>query len=663
MELPIVGCDTEYNNEYVPFVATTCDEQLNGKIYDTKHSSKDTAKIKEICEDRNVVKVFHAACNDLYAFSKIGIKVRNVEDTMIAASLLNENFESKRLKSLAKIYLNEPCDEEKALSKVKSKLKREAKKEGREFSYEDIPPEILKPYAIKDPSYNIKLWYLFKEPLKKYQAIYDMEKSLIPIIVRMVKRGIKIDRKFVADQITTNAAHIEEAYKDMCAILKENGLRFRIPIRKRLTRSYEKTKESLDKFCKKQNCTVLHERVEYWKGQPTLYAMLEQAFNPGSTPHLRKAVKKLGIPITVLTNPFDDDTVSTESRVIQPFEDDHPFVKHLLKYRFYTKQNTTYYRPLYYRYTSEEHPYAHFMLYQSGAKTGRFTASLIQTIPRNEESRTAKQVNHVRKAFIPRKGYKFVFVDFDQIEMRLFAHYSKCELLIDAIKAGFDPHLGTAITLFGEDVVLKNGDDIKKLCRNVAKAINFGIIYGMGVRKLRASLEPILKLLKEKLKGKPIVIRRPEEILEEYYSKYPVKAFMSKLTSKLWKKGSIRIKFDSELMGFMRDYRVPQRLSYKGANVVIQGTAAYVLKTAMKRAAAFIKKSGLNIHMLTCIHDEIAFEVDDSYDEVKIAQKLADVMSDTITFAVPIIASPKISAKSWGDAKELKKYVEGGRAA
>ena len=75
-----------------------------------------------------------------------------------------------------------------------------------------------------------------------------------------------------------------------------------------------------------------------------------------------------------------------------------------------------------------------------------------------------------------------------------------------------------------------------------------------------------------------------------------------------------------------------------------------------KRAAAFIKKSGLNIHMLTCIHDEIAFEVDDSH--YTVAQKLADVMSDTITFAVPIIASPKISAKSWGDAKELKNMLK-----
>lgn len=654
MTQPIIGCDTEYNNQYVPFVATTCDEQLKGKIYDTKHSKKDFAKIKAICEDKDIVKVFHAAANDLYAFDRKGIRVRNIEDTMIAASLLNENFDSKRLKSLAKIYLNEPCDEEKALSKVKSKLKREAKKEGREFSYEDIPPEILKPYAIKDPEYALKLWYLFKEPLKEYQDIYDMEKSLIPIIVGMVKRGIKIDRKFCKRQIKINDDNIAIAYEDMCKILRKNGIRFLIPIRKRLVRSYEKTRESLDKFCVKRNCKILWERVDIWKGKVYLYAQLEQAFNPGSTPHLRRVVKALQIPITVLTNPFDEDSVSTESRVIQPFEDEHPFAKHLLKYRFHTKQNTTYYRPLYYRYTSDEHPYAHFMLYQSGAKTGRFTASLIQTIPRNEESRTAKQVNEVRKAFVPRKGYTLVCIDLDQVEMRLFAHYSKCRLLIYAIKAGFDPHLGTAITLFGEDVVLQNGDDIKKLCRNVAKAINFGIIYGMGVRKLRASLEPILKLLKEKLKGKQVKIRRPEEILEEYYSKYPVKAFMKKLTSTLWKQGSIRIEFDSELMQFMRDYRVPQRLSYKGANVVIQGTAAYVLKTMMLRVAKHIKKSGKDIHMLTCVHDEIMFEISNKLDVVKEAKKLKNIMKDDVTFAVPLIGSIKMSDKSWGECKDIK---------
>lgn len=653
-ELPIIGLDTEYEN-YNPFVATTCNEQLKSALYELAKKS-DYKSLKKLAKSRKVVKVFHAACNDIYALRKAGIEVKPpYEDTMIAAALLNENFESKRLKSLAKIYLEEACDEEKALSKVKAKLKREAKKAGKEFSYRMIPPKILYPYAKKDPEYNIKLWYLFKEPLKKYKRIYNLEKKLIPIIVDMVDRGMKIDRKFVKNIIDRNESEVRKAKRELKRILKDNRIRFLKSVRREIKRNYEATMKSITNVAIKAQMKVLStvatsemiEDEEKW----FIDVIYEEKFNPNSIFHVRKILKMLKVPVTILT---EDWELSTESRALEPFKDKYPFIKWLLRYRFLTKQLTTYYRPLYYRFTSPSDPYAHFMLYQSGAKTGRFSANLIQTIPRNEESKTAKETNLVRKAFVPRKGYKFAFIDYDQIEMRLFAHYSKCKLLIDAINNGYDPHLGTAITLFGEEVVLGNGDDIKKLCRNVAKAINFGIIYGMGVRTLTTSLEPIIRLLEEKLQGKNIAIRSPHEILAEYHANYPVKEFSRKLTSRLYKEGSIKIKFDSDLMQFMREYRVPQRLAYKGPNVVIQGTAAYVLKAGMLRAWEYIKRTGKDIHMLVCVHDEIAFEISDKLDIMEEVRNLSECMSDRETFAVPIVASPKISTKSWGDAKEAK---------
>ena len=653
-ELPIIGLDTEYNN-YNPFVATTCDEKLKSALYALVKKSE-YRKLKKLSESKKIVKVFHAACNDIYALRKAGIFVEPpYEDTLIASTLLNENFESKRLKSLAKIYLDEACDEEKALSKVKAKLKREAKKIGKEFSYEMIPPEILYPYAKKDPEYNIKLWYLFKEPLKKYKKIYELEKKLIPIIVEMVARGMKIDRKFVKSTMDRNESEVRIAKREMKAILKSNRIRFLKSVRREIKRNYEATMKSVTNVAIKGSMKIVATITscegfgedEKW----FIDVIYEEKFNPNSIFHVRKILRMLNVPITILT---EDWELSTESRALEPFKDTVPFIYWLLRYRFLTKQLTTYYRPLYHKFTSPGDPYAHFMLYQSGAKTGRFSANLIQTIPRNEESKVAKEANLVRKAFITRKGYKFAFIDYDQIEMRLFAHYSECKLLIDAINNGYDPHLGTAITLFGEEAVLNNGDDIKKLCRNVAKTINFGIIYGMGIRKLTASLEPIIRLLKEKLKGKKIAIRSPYEILAEYHANYPVKEFSRKLTSHLYKAGSIEIKFKSALMSFMREYRVPQRLAYKGPNVVIQGTAAYVLKAGMLRAYEYIQKSGKDIHMLVCVHDEIAFEISDELDIMEEVRNLSECMSDRETFVVPIIASPKISAKSWGDAKEAK---------
>lgn len=653
-ELPIIGLDTEYF-EYNPFVATTCDERLEPALYELANK-KEYRKLKKLSESGNIIKVFHAACNDIYALKRAGIEVvPPYEDTMIAAALLNENFESKRLKSLAKIYLDEACDEERELSKVKAKLKREAKKVGKEFSYQDIPPHILYPYAKKDPEYNIKLWYLFKGPLKRYQKIYELEKQLIPIIVEMVDRGMKIDRKFVKDVIKRNEKEVRKAKHEMHAILADNRIRFLKPVRREIKRNYDATLKSVCNIAAKAGMKVLCDNInvvgtgedEKWY----IDAIYQEKYNPNSIAHIRKILKMLKVPVTLLT---DDWELSTESRALEPLKDEVPFIYWLLRYRFLTKQLTTYYRPLYNRFTKPGDPYAHFMLYQSGAKTGRFSANLIQTIPRNEESKVAKEANQVRKAFIPRKGYRFAFIDYDQIEMRLFAHYSKCTLLIDAINNGYDPHLGTAVTLFGEEVVLANGDDIKKLCRNVAKTINFGIIYGMGVRKLTASLEPIIRHLKEKLKGKKVNIRSPYEILAEYHANYPVKAFSRELTSHLYKAGSIEIKFNSELMKFSREYRVPQRLAYKGPNMVIQGTAAYVLKAGMLRAYEYIQKSGKDIHMLVCVHDEIAFEVSDKLDIMEEVRNLSECMSDRVTFAVPIVASPKISATSWGDAKEAK---------
>lgn len=655
-----IAVDTEYNNECVPFIGTSTDERLKSKLYDLKREAYDVETLHKICKDKAVSKVFHAACNDIYALAKVGIDVKPpYEDTMIAAAILNENFESKRLKSLAKIYLDEACEEEKALSKIKSKIKRELTKQGKIFSYEDIPADILYPYAKKDTEYTIKLWYLFKGPIRKYQKIYDMEKRLIPIIVDMVKRGIKVDRKFIKKTIVYNEKEVVKVMDRFSELLKAKHIRFLRYESRFIRSSYGKTMGSVEKKAAKNGWTILSNNVvmAYDKRDKLAYRMdviYREPFNPGSVNSVRKVIKALAIPVTILTEEWE---TSTESKALEPLQKDHEFIRLLLRYRFLTKQLGTYYRPLYYTRTSEAHPYAHFMLYQSGAKTGRFTADLIQTIPRNEESKVAKEANLVRKSFIPRKGYRLVFIDFSQIEMRLFAHYAKCELLIQDICDGYDPHLGTAIVLFGKDVVLDNGDDIKKLCRNVAKTINFGLIYGMGVTKLRASLEPIIRLLKEKLKGKDVHIRSPHEIMQEYHANYPVKAFCKQLASKLYKTGTVHIEFKSKLMDFMRDYRVPERLAYKGPNVVIQGSAAYVLKAAILRAAKYIKSSKKDIHMLTCIHDEIAFEVSDKLNIVEEARMLQQAMEDHVTFAVPILAEPKVGMPNWGDAMEVK-FVE-----
>ncbi len=126
------------------------------------------------------------------------------------------------------------------------------------------------------------------------------------------------------------------------------------------------------------------------------------------------------------------------------------------------------------------------------------------------------------------------------------------------------------------------------------------------------------------------------------------------MTGELYRTGVIEMKFNSNLMSFTRDYRVPQELAYKAPNVLIQGTAAYVMKYGMKRCLNYIHKYDLDIKWIMTLHDELIFEISNDYDVNKQTKKLITLMEDSVTFDVPIIASPKMSTKSWGDCKEVK---------
>ena len=586
-KMKYIAVDTEYNNERIPFIATSTDENLNTILYDLK-KKKDIEKLRALCGSTKISKVFHAGVNDIFALSNIGIDVNlPYEDTLIAASLINENYESKKLKRLAEKYLDEDCLEDKELSKVKSKYKREAKKAGRTFSYEDIPAKILYPYAKKDTEYTLKLWYLFKNQLlKKYKDLYGIEKKLIPIIVNMVKMGVNIDRKFL---------------NEMCKEYRLGGLR---------------VNNELNRILKLRT------------------------INYASPKQLNEALLKLKIDIKKRSE--KTGLMSTDSETIKDYLKSNPncqFLKLVLHYRFYKKHRGTYYYPLLKgNYSIYDKNIAHFMFYQSGAKTGRFSADLIQTIPRQENDDNTPELNRVREAFIARPEYTLLSIDYDQIEMRVFAHFSNATRLIKNIIDGFDPHLGTAVTLFGKKILKLSKDEIKKY-RKIAKNINFGIIYGMGKNKLARSL------------GLPMI--EAENVLNKYYSKYPVKEFMKMIIGDLYRKGYLHVSFNSPLMKFERDYQVPQDKAYKAVNVLVQGTSAYIMKLAMIRVVDYINNNHLNIRLLMTVHDELIFEVSEEYSIQKIYKILADIMSDRVTFKVPIVGSGKYG-KSYGIMEDLK---------
>ena len=650
MKIASLDTETKFDKERcvpVPFVATSTDTQLKSILLDIDNEYD---QLKEFCIDPNITKVFHNATYDIYVASNIGINcVGPYEDTMLMATLVNENFDSKKLKVLAKVHLNEPCLEDEELRKVKAKYKKELKKDlaaleadGEEvsddelddFDYSCIPPEVLYPYAIKDAIYTLKLYYLFRKVVyENYKDLYEFEKSLIPIVVEMTQHGFRIDREFVKKMIDEYGTEAIEVEKEMLQYLADRDAYATAIICRKTEAGIVSRAEAVGMD------NVIDVSYDDVKGFILTY---KKEFNAGSPKNLRDVIEKLGITVTVYTK-GKNPVISTDKSALKAIPKDsqnYKFIELLGRWRFLTKQLSTYYRPLYYRYTSEQNDIAHFIFYQSGAKSGRFTAQLVQTIPRTDEVEDERFVRHIRKAFVPRPRRILIAIDYDQIEMRIFAHFARCKPLIDAINAGYDPHTGTAYTLFGKDFYEAQTKDRQKSLRRIAKNINFGIVYGMGKTKLSNSLG--------------IPMREALEVLEVYHKNYPVKQHIAEQTAMLYKRGHVTIEADSPLMKFKRDYHVPPELAYKAVNIRIQGMAAYCMKYGIKRSYDWIKANKLDIPLICTIHDELFFEVWEQDYDIEIVRSLTTQMEDRVSFDVPILASPKASSKSWGDAQDVK---------
>lgn len=624
MKAKAIDTETTWKNyRNVPFVSTITDEKLKTDLFDLREKSG-VKSLKVVAYDKNLRKVFHNAPYDITCCKNLGIDILPpYEDTMTMANILNENFQSKALKPLAKLYLNEPCNEEKELSKIKSKLKRQAKKEGIIFQYDQIPSDILFPYAKMDTRYTMRLWKLFSKKIEKFRDVYNLELSIIPVIVEMQYLGMRIDRGFVKKQIDDYEDEQKKLYSLMVKEIKKVGVSF--IIKKKYKRGPKKVEE-WDKIKTVEDGVIAYKYED---------------FNPNSVDHISKVLSKLGIeiPVEIKVDKYGNEKEkrSTDMATLDRFK--HiPFVERLLRNRFIEKQLSTYYRPLYFEYTGKDNDRAHFSFYQSGAKSGRFSAELVQTIPRREDDK-GDRTRVIRNAFIPEKGYTWVSIDYDQVEMRLFAHFSNNKLFIKYLIEGGDPHLQTAIEIWGEKEVLKN-DDTKKSYRKKAKGINFGIIYGMGQNLLAESLK--------------IPVMEARDVLSKYDKRYQVREYINQVISSLYHNGFVSVCFDSPQMKMYREYRVPQELAYKAVNIMVQGTAAYVMKFGMRRCWDYIKEHKLDVRMLGTIHDELIFEVSNKYDVKSVTKKLVECMEDRVTFKVPVLATPKISKKSWGEAKDVK---------
>nr|VFJ56675.1 MAG: DNA polymerase I [Candidatus Kentron sp. FW]VFJ63407.1 MAG: DNA polymerase I [Candidatus Kentron sp. FW] len=350
-------------------------------------------------------------------------------------------------------------------------------------------------------------------------------------------------------------------------------------------------------------------------------------FNLGSPKQIQEILfERLGLPVRSKT---PKGQPSTAESVLQELSLDYPLPKLILEYRSLGKLKSTYTDAL----PARIHPVSsrvHTNYHQAVTSTGRLSSSdpNLQNIPiRTSEGR------RIRQAFIAPPGYRLLAADYSQIELRIMAHLSGDEGLKKAFLAGADIHAATAAEVFGGGV-----EDVAREQRRRAKAINFGLIYGMSAFGLARQLG--------------IGRNEAQEYMERYFERYPgVKAFMESIKIRASEQGFVETLFGRRLYLPELQSRNAQRRQYAertAVNAPMQGTAADIIKRAMIRLHGWLGDDNQDIRMIMQVHDELVFEVaEDALDNASAA--ISEYMTSAAELSVPLLVEIGVGA-NWDEA-------------
>ena len=353
-----------------------------------------------------------------------------------------------------------------------------------------------------------------------------------------------------------------------------------------------------------------------------------ETFNLGSTKQLQHILfEKMSLPIIKKT---PKGAPSTSEDVLQELALEYPLPQKIMEYRGLTKLKNTYTDKLP-KMINHRTGRVHTSYHQAVTATGRLSSTdpNLQNIPiRNEAGR------RVRQAFVPRKGNKIVAADYSQIELRIMAHLSKDKGLLDAFANGKDIHKATAAEVFG--IAL---DDVTTEQRRSAKAINFGLIYGMSAFGLAKQLN--------------IPRNEAQKYMDLYFERYPgVLDYMDSTRESAKEKGYVETVFGRRL--YLPDIKASNGARRKGAeraaiNAPMQGTAADVIKMAMIKVDDWIAKNASDdVTMMMQVHDELVFEIkEDKIDDY--VSTIKTLMESAATLNVPLDVEVGIG-ENWDEA-------------
>lgn len=370
----------------------------------------------------------------------------------------------------------------------------------------------------------------------------------------------------------------------------------------------------------------LHGRIS--ELEKDIYKEAGEEFNINSTQQLQVILfENLGIRTLGITK--TKTGISTAAEELAKLREEHPVIRLIEEYRELTKLTSTYIDALVelvYKQTGR----VHTNFNQTVTATGRLSSSdpNLQNIPVKGD-----WGKEVRKAFVARKGFKLLALDYSQIELRLAAHYSGDKTLINSFKKNLDIHTSTAAAI--NQVKL---EEVTKTMRREAKAVNFGILYGQGPHGLS--------------QGADIPYWRAKEFIEQYFNFFPgVKLFIDETIKAARQYGFVETLFGRKrYLPELNSSVAPVRSAAErmAVNTPLQGTAADMIKVAMIDIDKLLREKYQDeVFMLLQVHDELIFEVKDGMVE-SVAKEIKEIMESVIKLKVPVVAEIK-SGRSWGE--------------
>ena len=530
--------------------------------------------LRPVLEDGAAPKVLHNAKFDMKVLRRHGVELRGLQaDTMLQAYLLNEPHIGLKALALSRLGV-EMTPIEDLIGKGKSQI-----------SMLEVKAEAAGPYAAADADMTLRLAAELGPELagnEQLEALHrDVELPLVPLLAEMELAGVALNT----------------------AALEELDARLDADIAAKTLDVYEAAGHEFNIGSPKQLSTVLFDELQLPKTRKT-----SQGY-------------------------------STDAQQLERLAESHPIVERILQWRELTKLRSTYVEalpPMVHESTGRIHTDYN----QTVAETGRLSSENpnLQNIP----VRTGTG-SEVRAAFAPRawegieEDVAFLSADYSQIELRVLAHLSGDEGLIEAFRNGEDIHAATAAGAYGVETA-----DVQPEMRRIAKMMNFGVIYGLSAHGLsqRSGMERA----------------DAQAFIDAYFGRFGrVRGWIEEI-----KESTKRNKYAETLLGRRRklpniesrNFQARAHAERQAVNMPVQGTAADVMKLAMLRIAERLRARELRSRMLMQVHDELIFEtLESELDDV--AAVLMEVMPTAIEMVVPLQIEMK-SGPNWRDLEPLR---------